>query len=492
MRWIMSCALMGIGFALSWNILAASAQPRSTLPPAPIPAFALPSSQSVPLGSYAPSTAGMQSIVQPNGPNDFSPPAISGPIHYQPAPPESISNGNYPGDAYPSDIYSSGMGDSGWLRMNTPLSHQLLDFQNRQTDKELFILQDSSYNYAGSPYVTVGAQGRFSFLGARTNTADKFPYLGRFPTDFHGDYASDVRILQANSQVTATVTSWASVYAELLFSDVFTFSSFQQGSLQTRQAYAVLGNLNNSPLYAYIGKKNVGFGDMQTLSPFTQAVTWHYFAALAEGVGAGYHGNSLDMTMAAINGGRGIRAADSVERGDLNNFAGNIAYTFGQTPDRRLRLGSGVLYGTIYDGFTAEHLDLNQFGPNYNTAWDVNSRLDWGRWIFGGEYVSTVRPWPVTATRVSAYRVEGAYRLDSVHPSRLSVSWSEGLQGPSGSQFEFNRQLVLGYGIQVHPNAFVSAEYVRSSGFAPLLDIATVSDRSVIQDSAVLGLGLYF
>lgn len=492
MRWIMYCALMGIGFVVSWTTPVASAQPLAALPPAPIPAFARTSSSSVPLGSYAPNTTGIQTAVQSYGLNDTSPTEISGAVDYQPAPYEPVLSGTYPGDAYPSNSYSSGIGDGSWLRMNTPLSHQLLDFQNRQTDKELFILQDGSYNYAGSPYLTVGAQGRFSFLGARTNATNKFPYLGRFPTDFHGNYASDVRILQANSQVTARVTSWASVYAELLFSDVFTFGSFQQGSLQTRQAYAVLGNLNNSPFFAYIGKKNVGFGDMQTLSPFTQALTWHYFAALAEGVGAGYHGNSLDMTVAAINGGRGIRVADSVERGDLNNFASNIAYTFGQTPDRRLRLGSGVLYGTIYDGFTAEHLDLNQFGPNYNTAWDVNARLDWGRWIFGGEYISTVRPWPVTATRVSAFRAEGAYRLDSVRPSRLSVSWSEGVQGPPGSQFEFNRQLVLGYGVQVHPNAFLTAEYVRSSGFAPLLDITTISDRSVVQDSAVLGLGLYF
>ncbi len=423
---------------------------------------------SVPLGSYTPNAATMQQAVQS--------------IPYSPAP------SGFASDEVVHGAYTS----NDWLRINTPLSHQLLDFQNRQTDKELLILQEAAQGYGGTPYVVVGGQGRFSFLAARTNTTDKFPYLGRFPTDFHGIYASDARILQGNAQVTATMTSWASVYGELLFSDVFTFGSFQQGSLQARQAYAVLGNLNCSPLYAYIGKKNVGFGDMQTLSPFTQALTWHYFSALAEGVGVGYHGNSLDMTMAAINGGRGIRVADSVERGDLNNFAGNIAYTWGSLPDHRLRVGSGVLYGTIYDGFTAEHLDLNQFGTRYNTAWDINSRLDWGRWIFSGEYVSTVRPWPVTNTRVSAYRAEGAYQLATVRPSRLSVSWGEGVQGPTGSQFEFNRQLVLGYGVQVHRNAFVSSEYVRSSGFAPLMNVTTVSDRHVVQDSMVLGLGLYF
>lgn len=381
---------------------------------------------------------------------------------------------------------------SGWLQLNTPYSYQMLDFQNRQTDKELLILQRRQRRPSSQTIVTTGAQGRFSFLAADTNRENKFPYLGRFPTDFSGSSASDVRLLQANMQVTADVTSWASVYGELLFSDVFTFRSFQQGSLQTRQAFAVLGDLRHCPIYAYIGKKNVGFGDMQTLSPFTQSVVWHYFSALAEGAGLGYHGDRLDMTVAAINGGRGIRVADSEARGKLNNFAANIAYTLGSDPDYQLRVGGGVLYGTIYDGFTAEHLDQNQFGTSANTAWDVNARLDLGCWVLSGEYVSTVDPWPVTDTRVSAYRLETAYELATTKPSWLSVSWSEGIQGPSGSEFEFNRQLVLGYGARLHRNAFASVEYVRSSGFAPLIDITTVSDRSVVQNSAVLGLNLFF
>ncbi|MEO8270343.1 MAG: hypothetical protein ABI557_11535 [Aureliella sp.] len=156
-----------------------SAQSLTTLPQSPIPAFARSSSTSNPLGSYAPSSAGIQEAVQSYGPSEYLPPAVSESTNYRPAPAESNFNTTYPGDAYPSDVYSGCIVDGGWLRMNTPLSHRLLDFENRQTAKELFILQDSSYNYAGSPYVTVGAQGRFSFLGARTNTTNKFPYLGR-------------------------------------------------------------------------------------------------------------------------------------------------------------------------------------------------------------------------------------------------------------------------------------------------------------------------
>lgn len=388
-------------------------------------------------------------------------------------------------------LYSYPMTAPGdWLQLDTSLTYALLDFQNRQTDKEVFILLQNFRERWQGPQVIAGGQARLSAIVAHTNRTNKFSYLGRFPTDFTGDWASDARILQANAQLTAAVTPWASVYGELLFSDVFTFSSFNQGSLQMRQAYAVLGDFNVSPWYGFIGKKNVGFGDMSTLSPFTQSVVWHYFAALAEGVGVGYYDHGLHATLAGINGGRGIRVADSVSRGKINNFAANLSYTLGNTDRGMLTLGLGYLHGTIFDGLTAEHLDQNQFGENYNGAWDVNARFDLGNLTVAGEYVSTVADWPVTNNHVSAYRLESAYALETVKPSRLSISWSDGRQGPAGSQFEFNRQLVLGYGVYFNRHALGTIEYVRSTGFAPLIDITTVSDRNVAQDSIVLGLNL--
>ncbi|MEZ6091905.1 MAG: hypothetical protein R3C05_28645 [Pirellulaceae bacterium] len=279
----------------------------------------------------------------------------------------------------------------------------------------------------------------------------------------------------------------------MLYSDVFTFPDFKQGSLQVRQAYVVLGNLQATPWYLYLGKKNVGYGDFETLSPFTQSVVWHYFAALAEGIGGGYHSDHWNVTVAAINGGRGIRVNDSTERGKLNNFAANATWRVEFDSQQRLRIGGGFLLGTIYDGLAAEHLDANQFGTDYNSAVSLFGRYDFYQTTFSGEVVSTTRDWPVTDAPVRAYRTEAAYWFDrSPFGSFVSVSWSSGTQGPSGSEFEFNDQLVVGYGKGLGPNCRVSAEYVRSAGFAPLLDITTVSDRSVVQDSIVLGMTLVF
>ncbi len=382
-----------------------------------------------------------------------------------------------------------------FLNIATDYSTAMLDFQNRQTTKETFLLEHALRN-GGQPMATLGMQFRGSALIAETNRANKFAYLGRFPTDFEGTRASDIRLLQANQGFSFTFTPRVHGYFETLYSDVFSFDDSKQGSFQVRQAYVVFGDYSRSPFYAYAGKKTVGFGDMSTLSPFTQAVPWHYFAALAEGGGIGYDNGTLQWSLAALNGGRGIRVSDSESKGDLNNFAANVLFRlpagrmYEGRQETELKLGAGYLNGSIYDGSTAEHLDPSITGDR-NGVWDVNAYARYRRLHLAGEYLQTESPWPVTDHRVSAYRAEAAYDATWFgSPAQWSVSWSEGKQGSPGTEFEFNRQMVIGYSIQPNPSATFSIEYVRSSGFAPLLNITRVSDRDVEQDSIVLGVNL--
>ncbi len=371
------------------------------------------------------------------------------------------------------------------IRTETSTLLPMMDFQNRQSDKQTFLLEQNR-NYRASE-VLLGTQFRGSMLFASTNRRDKFPYLGRFPTDWEGTTASDARVLQANFDGIANFHPWITAYADVLYSDVFSFPDFKQGSFQVRQAYAVIGNADVTPWYGFIGKKNVSFGDFGTLSPFTQAVPWHYFAPLAEGAGVGYYKNGLHVVGTALNGSRGIRVSDSDRIGHLNNFAVNCSYEW-NNDESGFRVGAGYLHGTIYDGATAEHLDSTITGPR-NGAWDVNATIKYKRLSVAGEFVQTQRDWPVTSSRVTAYKVETAWDMDfGRHPGWLSASWSEGIQGDAGTPFEFNRQLVIGAAAEVCRNILFTMEYVESTGFAPLINITTVSDASVRQRSVVLGM----
>lgn len=193
-----------------------------------------------------------------------------------------------------------------------------------------------------------------------------------------------------------------------------------------------------------------------------------------------------------INGGRGIRVADSDAKGKLNNMAANLTYTIDPTEQSHIQLGGGFLLGTSYDVSLAEHLEPELYGP-YNSAWDLNALVSLGRFTFAGEYVSTVDEWPATGHPVQAYRLEAGYDVSVGQcPGRWSVSWSEGIQGERSEQFRFNRQLVLGLGVELNRYAMLSFEYVRSMGFAPLINITEVSNRDVAQDSAIFGLTLVF
>jgi len=382
-------------------------------------------------------------------------------------------------------VFTSGPSGLPAIRLDTDLSERMLDFQNRQSDKQLELLKGNQS--IDRPEIILGAQFRGSGLVAHTNATSKFSYLGRFPTDFTGDSATDLRLLQANQSVVANVTPWATGYVETLFSDVFTFPDFKQGSFQVRQAYVVLGDLDAFPIYGFIGKKNVSFGDFSTLSPFTQAVPWHYFAPLAEGAGVGFSSNGLNATVTALNGSRGIRVVDSSNKGKVNNFAANIDYEIPLGPHSSVAIGGGYLHGTIHDQAVAEHLNPGLFGP-MNPAWDVNARATFGPVQIAGEYVQTVDPWPATGHIVQAFRTETAVRLhDFGLPMMFSGSWSSGIQGDSNDEFEFNNQLVIGSRWDAHENMYFTFEYVRSLGFAPLINIQTVSDKSVRQNSFVFG-----
>ncbi|MCA9031752.1 MAG: hypothetical protein KDA66_13145, partial [Planctomycetaceae bacterium] len=152
--------------------------------------------------------------------------------------------------------------------------------------------------------------------------------------------------------------------------------------------------------------------------------------------------------------------------------------------------GGGYLAGTSYNAAVAEHTSPAITGPQ-NGAWDVNGRIRMGNVYLSGEYASTLKPWPATSHRVQAYRAELALDMPiGGVPAWWAASWSEGIQGPSGTEYRSNQQLVLGLELQPSPNVLLTAEYVRSLGFAPLINITTVSDSNVVQDSFVFGLVL--
>jgi len=203
--------------------------------------------------------------------------------------------------------------------------------------------------------VILSAQMRPGAFFETTNEKDKFAYLGRFPPNFRGNSASVADINDFAFALTYSPAPCIHGYWEVLCSDAITFvTDPRQGTIQNSKIYATIGDFNRSPLYFTIGKRSISFGQMYTVNPFTAPVTWHYFGALHDGCSVGYYDSGLYLEATAMNGGRGIRVADTNHRGKLDNWAINGRYQICSS-EGSIALGGGYLHSTIYDGPEAEH-----------------------------------------------------------------------------------------------------------------------------------------
>jgi hypothetical protein len=392
----------------------------------------------------------------------------------------------------------------GPFAVNAGYSADVIDWQETVTEKPYYILRSSQAGSIEANSLTVSGALWGTWMTEETNTAGKFPILSRFP-DQHGsvDTQADRWILNnAAVALTGKVTDWVTLFAQGEYSDIEFIS---QDQYQLRKAYAMLGNLDVFPLYAYFGRNTVDFGSMDAYSPFSHSVNNHSFRVdsddpvLALGYAPAYV-PGLNLVATAIPGGRHLRVADSEGEGLFDNFALNGSYTYCFNDDVALTLGGGWLNSTIYDTELAHHP-----GPTFdqseafsqesveNGAWDVNAELKYHGLSIGGEYTTTAERWPATNHLVTAITGQVAYDFAVFTlPTRLSFVYGITQLGPQGTEFEDLKQIAVGLETQVTPNFSLGIEYVRNEAFVPLVAIARASDRDVKTDTVIIGGKLTF
>lgn len=395
----------------------------------------------------------------------------------------------------------------------------------------LSMLDENSY-YTKKPLILLQRKGlstemlistRLRVLGdyMSTNTEDKFGYLGRFPTDFHGKSGSELAIQNVDLGVTLYLTTWFSTYAEFFYSPSMTFSpagSYPSSTnadptrqnVSVRFAYAVIGNLKKSSIYGYIGKFRTPFGDISTYSPFTQNMLFHYFGGLGQGLSIGYHNQQFNIVISALQGGPQQRVVNSGgEDGKVDNYALNADYTI-LMKKLHMKFGMGYLGGTTYcGGFPIKHFSLCD--GYRNPAWDAHAELNYNHLSVKAEIAKTTKVWPGTGTgvidgevlnfspsKVTAFAIETKYDFYNFvfkKPTTISLSYSEGIQGPKNTPWEFNKQFVVGLSSKVNLYIDAFAEYIRVLGFAPLQfmtgntsNVSTISDTNVRENVYLIGL----
>lgn len=417
---------------------------------------------------------------------------------------------------HPDDIFASSMKENSytntregilpesWLiTANTTYANVILDFDENLTSKSIDQLMFRKNGVIDTHKIYVSGIFKGSYLGEWTNTNNAFPILTRFPDHATGKSAHGFFIDNAAFAITATPTSWLTLFGQIEYHENH-FPS--QDDLQLRKIYATLGDLNYSPFYLSFGRKAIKFGDFDIYNPFTQNINNHFFRAESDGPIAeiGYVNRYVQIAATAISGGRHLRTADTANKDKIDNFAidGDI---FLPLWDGQLKLGAGYLHGSIYNHTLPHHpgpeidcpvIPGQQGVPKCrgrNAAFDLRAEYTSDRFDLMAEYTATIDPWPATNQDVTSLTVQGRYKSEVWNrKTHFSASFSRSeigpfsTGGPGAPIFDELEQIIVGSEIFFNPNFSVGIEYSHNTGFAPLINVTTVA-KDAEADQLVIG-----
>jgi hypothetical protein len=376
-------------------------------------------------------------------------------------------------------------------------SKDVLSWQRVVTNKteRIFKAYATDELSVGKLYVSGHLSG--TYYSEWTDTAGKFPVLGRFPEQHTAGTSGHEAVID-NADLVLTWSPHSLVH--LFAHGTYTELEFPgQDETQLREAWVTIGNPEVFPLYASFGRKTVNFGNHQGYNPTVHTVNNHFFRTDSDDpvLELGYLKNELQATFTVIPGGRQLRVADDPDRNFFSNFAASITYTPDWRPgDGTIQLGAGYLYSTIYDSDSANHPGK---APDPLTVRHRNGAINlWTEYRKGGfsamaEYTRTERQWPATGAHVHAIGLQVAQDLELWdRPTRLAASYGRGIQGDEGTEFSTLDQLAVGMEMWITPWFAANVEYVYNNSFVPLIMISRASIDDVNTHSILLGGKAFF
>jgi hypothetical protein len=411
----------------------------------------------------------------------------------------------------------------GFVRLNSEMSYKLME-PNQNLRKVLILAEEFKKDTTTKASLTIGTSLIALADYQASNTDSKFAYLMRHPTSSNqiGKEVSELVLHSFQLSTTGRVTNWLGVHAEILYNPEQSFGTgiitdLKRNQLQLRKGFVYFGDLNKFPVYGAIGKMDAPFGQMGSVSPFTNSTIWHAFGGLGYGAQASFKKWGLHVTAMAIQGGSQFRGL-STPVGDstnvpsiVNNFVGDINYTLNAGENFSIMLGGSYMHGSTYaHSFPVMHFDPTK---DNNPAYTAYGKVElYDRIIVKGGYAQTLQVWPGThnpsppldiyaASKVSSIDVGGKYSFKQKKNMGYAISgeFSNFTAGPKGSPWERQNQYILGFSAMYKRSSKLFLELFRTDGYVPLNFISgsdpnapfpagtTHSERGVITYGIVLG-----
>lgn len=378
------------------------------------------------------------------------------------------------------------------VRFNPEFSYKMLE-QNQQPRKVDVLLEERKTGTLKERQLIIGASLTAIADYQHSNKDSKFAYLMRHPTATNeiGKDVSEAVIHSFQLSVTGSVNNWLALHAELLYNPEQSFgagtiTALARNQIQLRTGYILIGDLNKAPVYVALGKMDGPFGQVGSVSPFSNSSMWHAFGTLGYGAQAGFKKGGLNITVMAAQGGAEFRSLNTVV-GDstavpskLNNFIADINYTIKFSEVVNLKAGASYLRGSSYNqDFPVTHFSA---GKENNPAYSYYGKMNAGRKVtLMGAFAKTVKVWKGThnpspvlskydAAKVSSLSLGGRYIFnpDGKTIFTASAEFSNFHCGAKGAPWERQNQTLVGFSALIKKSSRLFVEAFTTKGYDPL------------------------
>lgn len=373
-----------------------------------------------------------------------------------------------------SSMGSSSGSMAGVVGLNSNLSMQMMSNESG-VGKELNLLQarQNGMNqmltiggYAQADAVYDHSSPRGSFINPVINNA-----AGANSTESSG---TNIELTDASLATTAEMGSWVTGYIQLGQSVI---GSSIAPSFGVQDAYLVLGNLSQLPVFGFVGKKDIDFGSFATVDMYNQPLNRTLFQAQGNTLGVGVSAYGFNGVASLVNGGSESTTASSVgsnyQYTNLNTNSGN------KVSNGAVNLSYGMTNGPVTWNLGAGYLEGSSFkeqdGSKTNGAWDINGKVSVMGFDLLGEYDTSADKTDLTTNqRAQAWDVGADYNFPVMgYKSVVNAEYS-------GAKLTNNTagkgtQYVVGYRVAPLNNVWVGLEYAYTSGIANFYGVANAT-----------------
>lgn len=352
----------------------------------------------------------------------------------------------------------------------------------------------------GACTVTVSGQADAYYMLEQTDTAGKFPMLGRFPDQHTQGQTHGQQLLIPNAEATVLLApaDVLSVVGQVQYTDL---AYPGQERLRLPQAWAIVGNREASPFYAAVGKGVVPFGDFTSYLMFNRPVTSHAFQSETQYpmLVAGYDDGRTQFVVSGLSGKREQRVAFGHNDKVLGNYAVRASRVV-RWSNTRVKVGGSYLNDSIYDspithhtGKMAKALKAAGVPQVSNPVYGADLTLSHGPFDLHAEYMRTEQSWLASGAPVIAWAAEGRYRFVLVDKDAyVAAGYGRSSQGDDGTAWEMFTQNYLTAALDLNSHVTVAAELVFNHGFVPLINITHTSVEDVDAQALLLGVQARF